>query len=106
MALVRTCQSLWLQETGAAVTAAVSAYNLRCRAHDSELTLPEIEMVRVCLLSGGKFKHPSTSKNEVAEALMKGLLSTHDGGTSSPQLDFAYDGDVFREVWRSLRAVA
>jgi len=78
------------------VASAISQYNIAA----SEQRLPSIEILRVCLLSGGIYKHPDASKLEVAAALIKGLLS--NSGLELPHLDFAWDEDVFRRAWHNL----
>jgi len=63
--------------------------------------LPRMELLRICLLSGGVYKHPAASKVEVASALIKGLISG-SGGPLMPVLDFAFDDDCFLQAWKEL----
>jgi len=63
--------------------------------------LPKIDIMRVCLLSGGVYKHPDASKVEVASSLIKGL-ATLQSEAGFPILDFAFDEDCFRIAWSEL----
>merc|ERR1719414_2826272 len=59
-----------LQGAAAAISAAVTAHNAEAGTEG----MPQIEVLRMCLLSGGVYKHPEASKVEVAAGLVKGLL--------------------------------
>lgn len=92
-----------IESVGDAVGSAVAQYNARALLDSA---LPRIEVLRVCLLSGGVYKHPEAAKVEVATALVRGLLARLGDRTGRPEppltLDFAYDEDVFRRAWRDL----
>ena len=75
---------------GRNVVAACHAYNAASK--------PPIERVRLCLVSGGKFAG-RVPKDQVARQLVYGVL---DAQCSEPEVQFAYDGDVFRQVWEAL----
>ena len=54
-------------------------------------TLPTIDRFRVCLISGGGYRHPQSTKTEVARSIIRGLLRDEDAssvGNSLPCLDF------------------
>jgi len=96
-----------LESTGAAIMEAVTQYcQAACSKDLAAKKLPSIDVLRVCLLSGGAFKHPDASKVDVAMWLIKGLVSKHgrDGASENrlPALDFAWDDDVFRIAWQQL----
>lgn len=69
---------------------AVNSYN--SKACDSRL-----ELVRMCLISGGIFKHKSTTKDDVALAIVRGILK-HWRPTVSPRIDFAWDQNAFQNA--------
>lgn len=63
---------------------------------------PRIDVLQCCLVSGGSFRHPETSKLDVATAIVRGL---HAAARDSKALDglpvvrFAYDEErVFQEA--------
>lgn len=62
-------------------------------------SIPEITILRVCLLGGGTFKHTDIDKLDVASALICGLTSCAPLG---PRLAFAYDEGVFKLAWKRL----
>lgn len=70
------------------------------RSATERVALPRIDILRMCLLSGGVYKHPEAGKVEVAKALIRGLLQP--AGQSGPILDFAFDEDCFRLAWEEL----
>mmetsp|Transcript_18973 Transcript_18973/g.43063 ORF Transcript_18973/g.43063 Transcript_18973/m.43063 type:complete len:544 (-) Transcript_18973:226-1857(-) len=84
---------------GHAVATAVTGFN---RERPSE-EVPRIDVLRVCLLSGGVYKHPDATKQEVAGAMLRGLLGGHDGGAHSPRFDFAFDEDAFQKAWGGMQ---
>jgi hypothetical protein len=90
---------------GNAITDAVVQYNTAAEP-TLRTSLPQIEMVRVCLLSGGVFRHPDASKLQLAKSFVTGLLrggTPWDGSrTTVPTLDFAWDADVFRTAYKAL----
>jgi hypothetical protein len=90
---------------GNAITDAVVQYNTAAEPI-LRTSLPQIEMVRVCLLSGGVFRHPDATKLQLAKSLVTGLLrggTPWDGDrTLVPTLDFAWEADVFRTAYAAL----
>mmetsp|Transcript_97403 Transcript_97403/g.275422 ORF Transcript_97403/g.275422 Transcript_97403/m.275422 type:complete len:557 (+) Transcript_97403:91-1761(+) len=86
-----------IEATGNAVGAAASQYNA---AAAKDKALPRIDVLRVCLVSGGVYKHPAASKQDVAARLISGLV--RDGERELPCLDFAWDDDAFQTAWRHL----
>ncbi|CAJ1392339.1 unnamed protein product [Effrenium voratum] len=58
--------------------------------------------MRLCLVSGGKFAE-RVPKEHVARQLILGVLDTQLEESRSadalPEVQFAYDGDVFRQAW-------
>ena len=67
------------------------------------LGMPEIQVLRMCLLSGGSYKHPATSKVEVAKSILNGILRGSSGCYQwTPSVSFAYDEDAFRRGWNDL----
>mmetsp|Transcript_118630 Transcript_118630/g.369576 ORF Transcript_118630/g.369576 Transcript_118630/m.369576 type:complete len:367 (-) Transcript_118630:54-1154(-) len=65
--------------------------------------LPRIEVLRVPLVSGGAFAG-RCPKDAVAAALLRGLLAGH--GADTPQMNFAFDGDIFQLAWKGIKAEA
>lgn len=57
-----------------------------------------MNICRICLFSGGIFKHPNANKFSVAKAILGGLARGYRHG-ASPRLNFAYDEDAFKEAW-------
>ncbi|SBT79949.1 DNA/RNA-binding protein Alba 4, putative [Plasmodium malariae] len=53
---------------------------------------------RICLFSGGIFKHSNVSKLDVAKAILNGLAIGYRHGPS-PRLNFTYDDNVFKDAW-------
>ncbi|CAD7940241.1 unnamed protein product [Amoebophrya sp. A120] len=85
-----------LRNCGKNVVVSVNQYNLK---HAKKYTeeLPRIDRVRVCLVSGGIYKHPDVDKNDIARALMEGLyLNPSAQVEHSPVFEFAYDEDAFK----------
>ncbi|CAK9051146.1 Dual specificity protein phosphatase 19 [Durusdinium trenchii] len=88
--------------------------NVVMACHDYNAQLPpgasSIDKMRLCLVSGGKFAG-RVPKEEVARQLVLGVLDAQLADSSSPEalpeVQFAYDTDVFRgwaadgiaEVW-------
>jgi hypothetical protein len=73
--------------------------------HNSAGGAARLDVVRVCLISGGIFKHPQVEKHEVAGALFRGI-SRGFSAAHSPRLEFAFDEDVFRLAYQSLAPTA
>lgn len=66
--------------------------------------LQPIQMMRVCLVSGGVYKHPLASKVDVATALIRGLLLDLPPPLrgDAANLDFVFDDDAFQQAWLRL----
>jgi len=62
---------------------------------------PVAEIMRVCLFSGGVYKHPDVSTDEVAEMILRGLLQQYKEG-SSPTLELAPAGGAFSKASRKI----
>lgn len=75
-----------------------------CRDYNALKADPRLEMLRVCLVSGGAFAG-SVPKAEVANAICVGLVEGCEPGLS-PVYEFAFDGDVFKTTWDALAASA
>eukprot|EP01056_Protomagalhaensia_sp_Gyna25_P006035 Protomagalhaensia_sp_Gyna_25__6034@NODE_952_length_2358_cov_115_015524_g757_i0_p2_GENE_NODE_952_length_2358_cov_115_015524_g757_i0NODE_952_length_2358_cov_115_015524_g757_i0_p2_ORF_typecomplete_len244_score26_75_NODE_952_length_2358_cov_115_015524_g757_i010541785 len=56
-----------------------------------------LKLLRVCLISGGIFRHKKVSKDQVAQAVIAGLADTWDA-SHSPKLDFAWDQSAFQNA--------
>ncbi|CAE7366367.1 DSPTP1B [Symbiodinium natans] len=85
---------------GRNVVAACHDYNLQRPSQ-----VPPIDQVRLCLVSGGKFAE-RVPKELVARQLVLGVLDVQlaEGinPDAMPEIEFAYDGDVFRKEWDAL----
>jgi len=82
-------------DLGANAMAAVLEYNQEAQ----ERQLPRIDIVQWCLVSGGVYRHPQTSKLDVAKATVEGLRKSVLGADCHPpQFKFAYDEGVFEEA--------
>jgi len=82
-----------VQAMAANVSAACCEYNVLGSG-------PCLEMLRVCLVSGGDFAG-GVPKADVAAAICVGLAKGLDGD-KPPVFEFAYDGDVFKTVFEHL----
>nr|PVC51008.1 hypothetical protein MACL_00001866 [Theileria orientalis] len=60
--------------------------------------LPRVTTCRLCLVSGGIYKHPEVTKLDVAKSLLNGVAEGYRHGPT-PRFNFAYDEDVFRVAW-------
>jgi len=89
-----------VRDTAANAISTVCEYNRLALA--STPPLPDIVVVRWCLVSGGIYKHPSTSKLDVATATIEGMLSSADtvGPTTQgvPLVKFTYDEHAFEDA--------
>ena len=90
-----------------AVMSTVIQYNqavARVSGNDgSPQDLPEVQSLRMCLLSGGSYKHPDATKLQVAKSVMEGVIrGCANGVRSAPMVIFAYDSDSFRRAWTQL----
>jgi hypothetical protein len=64
----------------------------------------KIDYVRVCLISGGSFKHDSVSHIEVAECLIKGIHEVNVyRQIKNVVYNFAFDNDAFRQAFNNLK---
>jgi len=100
-------------EMAANALCAVKEYNL-LQANVSNISaavLPRIDTLQWCLVSGGVYRHPDTSKLDVALATVEGLLAGASGPAEGdpadgdpdgalPRVRFAYDDGVFEEAMR------
>ena len=75
---------------------AVNQYN-----EGLSVSLPSIECLRMCLFSGGGYRHTSVSKVRVARAIIDGLIEADEcgGATDFSMVEFAYDENAFNEAW-------
>uniref|UniRef100_A0A7S0FLL1 Uncharacterized protein n=1 Tax=Pyrodinium bahamense TaxID=73915 RepID=A0A7S0FLL1_9DINO len=64
---------------------------------------PQIEVLRFPLVSGGAFAG-RCPKDAVAAALLRGLIA--GCGADSPEMNFAFDGDIFRQTWEAMNTGA
>jgi hypothetical protein len=75
--------------------------------YNNKIDTEKIDYVRICLISGGGFKHDSVSHIEVAECIIKGIHEAHKANINSQTenvvYNFAYDNDVFRQAFDSLQ---
>ncbi|CAE7948521.1 DUSP19 [Symbiodinium sp. KB8] len=82
---------------GRNVAAACHDYNMQRSSQ-----APAIDQVRLCLVSGGKFAE-RVPKEHVARQLVLGVLDVQLAEwirpEAMPEIEFAYDGDVFRKEW-------
>eukprot|EP00923_Selenidium_pygospionis_P007965 GHVN01013513.1.p1 GENE.GHVN01013513.1~~GHVN01013513.1.p1 ORF type:complete len:383 (+),score=52.02 GHVN01013513.1:74-1222(+) len=68
----------------------------------SPLALKRINVIRVCLFSGGEHRHADVTKTQVAHSIISGLSKGYHYGPA-PRLNFAFDGeDVFQQVWAEM----
>jgi len=88
-----------VHDLGANAVSAVSEYNGFIRKRPG---LPRIDTVQWCLVSGGAYRHPETTKEDVAAATVRGMLqagrqlrSQPGGAEAMPTVRFAYDNAVF-----------
>eukprot|EP01055_Gregarina_sp_Pseudo9_P001802 Gregarina_sp_Pseudo_9__1801@NODE_2223_length_1088_cov_16_958055_g2047_i0_p1_GENE_NODE_2223_length_1088_cov_16_958055_g2047_i0NODE_2223_length_1088_cov_16_958055_g2047_i0_p1_ORF_typecomplete_len242_score15_84GARS_N/PF02844_15/0_41GARS_N/PF02844_15/1_8e03_NODE_2223_length_1088_cov_16_958055_g2047_i03041029 len=58
---------------------------------------PRLDVVRMCLVSGGVFKHKSTSKDDVGVAIVQGIAK-YWKPQISPLIEFAWDQDAFQHA--------
>eukprot|EP00439_Symbiodinium_sp_Y106_P020385 s171_g2.t1 len=84
---------------GRNVAAACHDYNMQ---RSSQAPAPAIDQVRLCLVSGGKFAE-RVPKEHVARQLVLGVMDVQLAEwirpEAMPEIEFAYDGDVFRKEW-------
>eukprot|EP00392_Amoebophrya_sp_AT5.2_P001329 g1331.t1 len=91
-----------LRTCGKNVVVSVNQYNLK-HAKKYSVRTPRIDLVRVCLVSGGIYKHPDVSKEDIASAIMEGLyLNPSAQYEHTPVFEFAYDENVFKLAYDKL----
>jgi len=83
-----------VSSVGRSIAATLHGFNAKC------LRSKRIHVCRVRLL-GGESRPLSTSKVDVAVALLIGLLCSHDS-PGIPFYEFACDADSFRQAWESI----
>lgn len=84
---------------GKNIANAIYLYNININTPDTE----KIDYVRICLISGGSFKHEDTSHIEVAESLIKGIHEVNVmKQITNVVYNFAYDNDAFRQAYGNL----
>jgi len=85
-----------------AANAITAVYEYNQMAAAATPPLPKIEVVQWCLVSGAIFKHPDTSKFDVALATVKGMLGCAQtftaGAQHVPLIRFAYDENAFEDA--------
>ena len=63
-----------------------------------------IDYVRICLISGGGFKHEDVSRIEVAECLIKGIHDVNvNRQVKNIVYNFAFDNDAFKQAFDNLK---
>jgi hypothetical protein len=63
-----------------------------------------IDYVRICLISGGGFKHKDVSRIEVAESLIKGINDVNvNRQVKNIVYNFAFDNDAFKQAFDNLQ---
>ncbi|CAK0822225.1 unnamed protein product [Prorocentrum cordatum] len=93
----------FLQATAESVIASVCEYNAKVAEQHS---LPQIRVLRLPLVSGHTFRHPSLSQVDCARSMMRGVRDAAAGlppGTAHLEVNFAYDGGCFLQADAQLR---
>uniref|UniRef100_A0A6C0LDM7 Uncharacterized protein n=1 Tax=viral metagenome TaxID=1070528 RepID=A0A6C0LDM7_9ZZZZ len=71
--------------------------------YNNRIDTERIDYVRICLISGGNFKHDDVSRIEVAECLIKGIrdgnIQTH---SKNVVYNFAFDNNAFKIAYDTL----
>jgi hypothetical protein len=84
---------------GKNIANAIYLYNINNNTPDTE----KIDYVRICLISGGSFKHEGVSHIEVAESLIKGIHEVNVmKKITNVVYNFAYDNDAFKKAYDNL----
>lgn len=86
-----------VQETAENVMTALCDYNGFVKREEVRQHY-RMNVCRICLFSGGIYKHSGVSKLDLAKAILNGLAKGYRHGPS-PRLNFAYDEDAFKEAW-------
>ena len=72
--------------------------------YNNKIDTEKIDYVRICLISGGGFKHDNVSHIEVAECLIKGIHEVNvNRQVKNIVYNFAYDNDAFRQAFDNLQ---
>ena len=72
--------------------------------YNNKIDTEKIDYVRICLISGGSFKHDNVSHIEVAECIIKGIHEVNvNRQVKNIVYNFAYDNDVFRQAFNNLQ---
>ena len=72
--------------------------------YNNKMDTEKIDYVRICLISGGSFKHDNVSYIEVAECLIKGIHEVNvNRQVKNIVYNFAYDNDAFRQAFDNLQ---
>jgi len=73
--------------------------------YNNKIDTEKIDYVRICLISGGSFKHESVSHIEVAECIIKGIREVHEVNSQVKNVvyNFAYDNDAFKQAFDNLQ---
>jgi hypothetical protein len=72
--------------------------------YNNKIDTEKIDYVRICLISGGSFKHKNVSHIEVAECLIKGINEVNvNRQVKNIVYNFAYDNDAFRQAFDKLQ---
>lgn len=72
--------------------------------YNNKIDTEKIDYVRICLISGGSFKHENVSYIEVAECLIKGIHEVNvNRQVKNILYNFAYDNDAFRQAFNNLQ---
>ena len=78
--------------------------------YNNKIDTEKIDYVRICLISGGGFKHDSVSHIEVAECIIKGIHEAHkvrevnvNKHAENIVYNFAYDNDEFKQAFDNLQ---
>lgn len=86
-----------VHQVGENLVTALCDYNGMAKRESSK-KMTRIQTCRICLISGGIFKHSGVSKLDVAKSLLNGIAEGYRHGPA-PRFNFAYDDDVFRTAW-------
>lgn len=94
----------FLRKTAESLAMAVADYNGQAAARG----LPPIQCLRVPLISGGTFRHPSFSKIDCARCILSGIQDAASCWPSSPPLEinFSFDEDCFLKAQQTLQEAA
>ncbi|CAE7311970.1 unnamed protein product [Symbiodinium natans] len=85
-----------VEEMAANALLAVAEYNALL-GKDTHAGLPRVEEVQFCLVSGGVYMHPESSKVDVAAAIVRGLWHGAEVA-EAPAVRFAYDSSSFEDA--------